>query len=216
MAGAAIDIGQVIRKAVVFNPKYATEHPVNEPALLRSVEQLFELLDERRIDYVLVGGIALLQYVEGRNTEDIDLIVAVSVLRKLPEIQLGEQSDYFAQGELGDLKIDFLLTRNRLFQYVQRHLTATREFAGRTVRCATVEGLILLKLYALPGLYRQGNFARISLYENDLATLIQSYKPDLARLFTILAKHLNATDLSGLQEIVGEIEQRIERFHKGL
>jgi hypothetical protein len=86
MIGAGIDIGQVVRRAVVFNPKYAMEHPVDERGLLRSVEQLFELLDERRIDYVLVNGIASLQYVEGRNTEDIDLIVAVSALRKLPEI----------------------------------------------------------------------------------------------------------------------------------
>ena len=35
------------------------------------------LLRERQNEYVLVGGIGLLQYVAGRNTEDIDLIMAV-------------------------------------------------------------------------------------------------------------------------------------------
>jgi hypothetical protein len=35
-----------------------------------------------------------------------------------------------------------------------------------------VEGLILLKLYALPSLYRQGNFAKVGIYENDVATLL--------------------------------------------
>lgn len=36
--------------------------------LIETVSRFFSLLRERQIDYVLVGGIALLQYVEGRNT----------------------------------------------------------------------------------------------------------------------------------------------------
>jgi hypothetical protein len=108
------------------------------------------------------------------------------------------------------------LTRNRLFQYVQRQYTTTREFAGRSVRCATVEGLLLLKLYALPSLYRQGNFAPIGLCENDVATLMHFYKPELARIFTQLDKHLSAAELGSLREIVAEIQQRIDRFNRGL
>ena len=46
-------------------------------SLFTQVEQLFNLLDLRKVDYVLVGGIALLTYVEGRNTQDIDLIMAL-------------------------------------------------------------------------------------------------------------------------------------------
>lgn len=41
-------------------------------------------------------------------------------------------------------------------------------------------GLLLLKLYALPALYRQGNVACISLCENDIA--IRYYRPDLTTL----------------------------------
>ena len=37
-------------------------------ALLQAVEQLFTLLHERLITYLLVGGIAMFQYVQGRNT----------------------------------------------------------------------------------------------------------------------------------------------------
>jgi hypothetical protein len=41
-------------------------------------------------------------------------------------------------------------------------------------------GLLLLKLYALPSLYREGNFARVGLYENDVATLLSYFaqRPD--------------------------------------
>ena len=61
---------------------------MNPDILIETVARFFALLRERQIDYVLVGGIALLQYVEGRNTEDIDLIMTVSALEHLPELQL--------------------------------------------------------------------------------------------------------------------------------
>lgn len=94
-----VSIGRVIRDAAVFNPRY---NGCTEPqTLLQSVAHLFALLQKRQIDYVLVGGVALLQYVEGRNTEDIDLILAVSSLPKLPEIQLTSQETYFARAVSG-------------------------------------------------------------------------------------------------------------------
>lgn len=208
-----VDIGEVVRNARVFNLKRAA---VNESDLLAAVDELFDLLEARQVSYVLVDGIALLRYIEGRNTEDIDLIVALAALQQLPEIGILEQSEYFAQGQLGALRIDFWLTRNRLFAYVQRTLTTVQDFAGRRVRCATVEGLLLLKLYALPSLYRQGNFARVGLYENDIATLMQTYRPDTAVLLATLRSYLNATDIAAVEEIIGEIQQRIERFERRL
>ncbi len=53
------------------------------------------------------------------------------------------------------------------------------------------------------------------MYENDIATLVYSYRPDLETLFEELASHLSDTDLVAVCEIVSEIEQRIERFGKG-
>ena len=50
--------------------------------ILPTVAELFTLFKQRKVRPVLVGGIALLQYIQGRNTEDIDLIVAVSSLKK--------------------------------------------------------------------------------------------------------------------------------------
>src|ERR687891_1873236 len=93
-----VHIGEVIRNAVVFNPANPQELLMNPDILIETVSRFFSLLRERQIDYLLVGGIALLQYVEGRNTEDIDLIMAVSDLKNLPEVEIASQDDDFARG----------------------------------------------------------------------------------------------------------------------
>jgi hypothetical protein len=210
-----VHIGKVIQNAIVFNFRNLVENTVNSDPLIQNVAQLFTVLKERKIDYVLVGGIALLQYVEGRNTEDIDLIMALASLKKVPEIEVTSQDMNFARGQFGELQIDILLTRNRLFEKVRKHYATTQPFIEQTIPCATVEGLLLLKMYALPSLYRQGNFARVSLYENDIATLIYSYRPEVEPLLEELAQYLSETDMIAVREIVSEIEQRIDRFGKG-
>jgi hypothetical protein len=210
-----IAIGAVVRNAIVFNPRYWGDSLVSTDTLLQAVERLFALLYVRRIDYVLVGGIALLQYVEGRNTEDIDLIISLPSLSRLPEISLESQDANFARGRFEGLQIDFLLTRNRLFDAVHKRFATSLRFVEREIPCATVEGLLLLKLYALPSLYRQGNFARVGLYESDIALLIQAYRPVMMPLFGELEKHLLESDLESVRQIVAEIEQRIARFDAG-
>jgi hypothetical protein len=209
-----VHIGEVVRNAVLFDFKNLREERLSAESLVQTVDTLFRLLDERQTDYLLVGGIAMLQYVEGRNTEDIDLIMALSSLEKLPEIQLETQDADFARGTFRGLQVDLLLTRNPLFEDVRRRYAARRPFVEREIPCATVEGLILLKLYALPSLYRQGNFARVGLYENDIATLLHDYGTDPEPLLTELAAHLSATDMAELVGIVTEIRRRIERFRK--
>jgi len=210
-----LHIGNVIRHALMFNFTKYQEATMHTDALLQAVAQLFTLLHERRIAYLLVGGIAMLHYVQGRNTEDIDLIISVSSLQKLPEIALISQEANFARGTFETLQIDFLLTRNPFFAMVQRRYATVHAFRERDIPCATVEGLLLLKLYALPSLYRQGNFVRVGLYENDIATLIHAYQPDLDALFAVLAQHLSASDMVALRDIVAEIQQRIARFQHG-
>ena len=158
----------------------------------------------------------MLQYIEGRNTENIGLIIALSALRKLPEIRITSQDSNFARGNFDHLQIDFLLTNNPLFDKVRQQYATDQPFAERTIHCATVEGLLLLKLYALPSLYRQGDFARVGLYENDVATWIYSYKTAMGSVFTELEAHLSATDLAPVRDIIVEIEQRIARFQQGM
>ena len=107
-----------------------------------------------------------------------------------------------------------LQTSNPLFDEVRKHYTTSRRFVEQEIPCATVEGLILLKLYALPSLYRQGNFTRVGLYENDIATLMHFHKPPIESLLNTLADYLSASDLKQVREIVAEIQQRISRFEQ--
>ena len=67
-----VHIGTVIRNARVFNFKKSTVETMDTEALLESVVRLFTVWHTRQIDYLLVGGVAMLQYVQGRNTEDGD------------------------------------------------------------------------------------------------------------------------------------------------
>jgi hypothetical protein len=95
---------------------------------------------------------------------------------------------------------------------VRNHHTTSKRFVEQEIVCVTVEGLILLKLYALPSLYRQGNFTRVGLYENDVATLIHIHKPPLPSILSELTKYLDASNLKQVKQIVDEIQQRLKRF----
>jgi hypothetical protein len=210
-----LDIGKIIQNAVVFDFKNLSVNPMNIDSLPQTVNQLFTLLEQREISYVLVGGVALLTYVEGRNTQDIDLILAVSALAKLPEIKISSQDMYFARGDYEGLQIDMLLTKNPLFDKVSQKYASAQRFQEQEIMTATVAGLILLKLYALPSLYRQGSFSRVGIYENDIATLLHDYPVDMSALEKELSRHLNESDMSEVKNIVAEIQRRIARYQKG-
>lgn len=79
----------------------------------------------------------------------------------------------------------------------------------REIVCATVEGLLLLKLFALPPLYRQGKFSRVEDYEHDIAVLLREHRPDVEAIDAELAGHLSASDLAEVRAIVAGIEKRI-------
>jgi hypothetical protein len=210
-----VHIGEVVRNAVLFNPENSRERAVNSDMLINTVARFFSLLRERGIEHVLVGGIALLQYVEGRNTEDIDLIMTLSSLELIPELTVQSRDEDFARGNFDDLRVDVLLTSNPLFDEVRQRYTTMQRFVEQDIPCATVEGLILLKLNALPSLYRQGDFTRVGLYENDIATLIHAYEPPLDGLFAQLAAHLSDSGLTQVKGIVVEVQRRIRRFSEG-
>lgn len=178
------------------------------------VVELFMLLRERAIPYLLVGGIAMLRYVEGRNTEDIDLLMSLPSLQQLPEITIEERDEYFVRGRFRTVRVDVLLTANALFAEAQQSFGTVHCFAELEVPTATPEGLVLLKLYALPSLYRQGLFDRVSVYEADIASLLQRHRPAVAPLLQRLEAHLEPGDMHELRVIVRDIEARIARFEQ--
>lgn len=218
-------IAEIVRHAVLLGPDAWTGgsplgekgNPSARPNLLptdRDMVELFTLLGERGIAYLLVGGIAMLRYVEGRNTEDVDLLMSLPSVKQLPEITIEEQSDFFIRGRFRSVRVDVLLTTNAVFAEVQQSFGTRHRFAELEVPTATPAGLILLKLYALPSLYRQGLFDRISVYEGDIASLIQRHQRDVTPLLQRLQPHLEPGDLAELHKIIHDIQARIARFEQ--
>ena len=215
-----VNIREVIAHGLVFDLKNAEAlQTMDWHNLLAAIPRLFELLEQGEIEYVLVGGIAMLMYVPGRNTQDIDIIVSMGDMHRLPELRIEDQQGDVVRGRLGDLQIDLWLTDNQLFDLVRREHTVRQRFAEREIPCASVEGLVLLKLYALPSLYRQGQFDRVELYEHDVAMLMRSAEPKLPPILERLAHYLSESDLLEVRDIVHEIELRLarapHRFHSG-
>ena len=68
--------------------------------------------------------------------------------------------------------------------------------------------MLLLKLYALPSLYRQGNLVRAALYEADIFGLQQGATIDDEQLLATLSDHLAAHDIDELRRIVREQRER--------
>ncbi len=181
-------------------------------SLPRSLSRFFSMLDKKEIRHLLVGGMALLQYVKARSTGDIDLIISEYSLEKLSEVEIIERKDDLVFGRYCEFEVNFFLTRNPFFDKILEQCAADQRFAEKVISCATVKGLLLLKLYALPSCYRESSFIRAGIYENDIAMLIYYYKPQISALFEELSPYMEEADVAGLREIVADIEKRIERF----
>ncbi len=190
---------------------------MNEAALLDQTRRLLEALEHDAIPHVLVGGLALLQYVDGRNTRDIDLILAVEDLPRLPGFVLRERNEWFGTGDCDPLRIDLRFTANSLFTEVAKRHSSFRQFLGTSLRCATPEGIILLKLFALPSLYRQGQIERADLYETDILQLLRLDPVTDESLLDRLRPHLSGSDLKALDEVLRDLRSRlgnVRRFER--
>jgi hypothetical protein len=186
----------------------------SESMLTSDLHALFSLLRERQVPYLLVGGVAMLRYIEGRNTDDIDIIVALEDAARVPEIIIEERSGDAAKARFRSVRVDLLFTRNNVFRLVMERYGTTHQFAEIAVPCATVEGLVLLKLYALPSLYQQGNMQRAALYETDILMLCQRHAPDTGRLVETLRPHLGRGEFEEVERILGEIAVRLQRMRR--
>lgn len=96
-------------------------------------------------------------------------------------------------------------SEERVFDFLRR---------PRTIRCATPAGLMLLKLYALPSLYRQGQLQRANLYEGDIGQLLAAFPElDTETLLGLLHHHgMLEGDVIELRRVVMEQRPRPDRF----
>ncbi|ABQ90153.1 hypothetical protein RoseRS_1763 [Roseiflexus sp. RS-1] len=106
------------------------------------------------------------------------------------------------------------MTSNPLFSHVKKRHVVRQDFFERSIPSATVRGLILLKLYALPSLYRQGDFVRVGLYENDVATLMFYHAPNMSEILAELTPFVSPQDMSAIQDIISDLKQRIARLRR--
>jgi hypothetical protein len=207
-----LPIPRILAEARLGDLKALAEEPFDYASLPAAVDALFDLLEKRGTPYLLVGGLAVLYYVGGRNTRDIDLLMPARSLARLPEIDVTERNADFARGTFRGVVVDVLFTRNRLFEMVRKRCATSLRYGSRTIPCATPEGLLLMKLFALPSLYRQGRLDRVRVYRADIGALLDRYEPDLEPLFALLAPHVLATDLREITDIVQEIRSETRHF----
>lgn len=180
------------------------------PAL---VSELLTLLVRHEIPFVVVGGIALLQHVPGRNTEDIDLIISAPRLAEIEEFSVAERTELFAYGKFRDeLRVDVLFAEHPVFDLVATQFSAPMQYQIGSLRTATIEGLILLKLFALPSLYRNFDHDRIAIYEADIMQLLARSRRDDNFFLELLAPHILETDRRELARILGDVRTRLARI----
>lgn len=131
-----------------------------------------------------------------------------------PELVLTDQNRDFGRGTFENLRVDLLFTENPLFDLVHERYATALKFQEVEVRIATVEGLLLLKLYALPSLYRQGDAQRIALYEGDITMLCQRYRPRVEPLLETVGKFVDPGAMQELRSIMTDIQGRIDRMDR--
>ena len=202
-------VDEIVQAGCVFD---LTKTMVSD-SLRGSVVALFEELGARAVDAVLVGGVALMHYAAARNTQDVDLVIDPADLARM-DWTVVERDDDFARVTFRGVRVDLLLTSNPVFATVHRAMRTEVEITGGLrVPCATREGLLLLKLYALPSLYRQGKLDRAALYETDVLMLHRGADVDFEPLFAELSAHLGPTEVAELRGIVEEQRGR-RRFER--
>jgi hypothetical protein len=213
MAISPLPIHAILSYGMLANPKNWHFPMTSQPDFLSAINQLFSQLAETQTPYTLVGGIAMLVYVQGRNTQDIDFI-----MNRLDADRIGllvsEENQDFARASYQGTQVDLLLTHNPLFKLVQDSYSQMIDLDRKSIQIATPEGLAILKLYALPSLYRQGQFDRAAIYETDILQLTLNHSIDLNQSLKIVAPHLIASDQTEISSIISDIHQRLQRMQQ--
>ena len=202
-----------------------TLHPVSNTGISAMINtaqlvSFIELLESKNIEYALVGGAALLTMDDcQRPTDDFDFIIAKVDIEQVSELTV-ESSDrnfgrYLYQGtRIYDqgTRIYALYRENPIFEYVMKNCLDGAVIEGKEIVRATPEGIVLLKLYALPSLYQQGQPRRAATYENDiLGLLMQPVEISFERVLKVLASELLSSQVDELRSILEDCQRRAQR-----
>ena len=209
---AVASIAEIVRDANDFDTRrwLKNQMPMMNTALLPDDAKSFlRLLEREQIDYCLVGGIALLAYVEERNTKDIDVIIGVGDLELVrPFLTVLDEDKFFLNAKFNELRVDFLKTTRDVFAVVKRDFANPKTFDEGVFPTATPEGIIILKFDALYDLYRRADFNKAARYEWDIRALAQNYQIDWERIWATLAAFFGASEIAEFQKIADELRRQ--------
>ncbi len=147
-----------------------------------------------------------------RPTNDFDFIISKRDIDQLPEL-IKESSDRnFGRYSYEGTRIDALYRGNPIFEYVMSHCLDSALIDGKNIVRASPEDIILLKLYALPSLYQQGQQRKAMTYENDISGLLmQPENINFDGLLKVLSGELLASQINKLRNIVEDCQRRANR-----
>jgi predicted nucleotidyltransferase len=136
--------------------------PHTEPTLQQAFSALISVLNERRVRYAIIGGVAILQHTRVRATEDIDALLSLPHLT-MPGLfeALGDRGfdvdvvtnvrEFRDHGltciRYGDILVDLLQPILPVYAHVLDH-AVDADVLGQTTRIGSAEGLIVMKVIA--------------------------------------------------------------------
>lgn len=196
-------------------PMIDTLHPASNTGIAAMVNTVqlvtfITLLESKGIEYALVGGAALMIMDDcKRPTDDIAFIVSRRDIEQLQELTQQSSDRNFGRYLYQGTQIDALYRDNPIFEYVMGNCLDSAVIEGKKIVRASPAGIILLKLYALPSLYQQGQQRRAMIYENDIsALLIQGIAVDFDAILKVLAGELLPSQIKELSNILEDCQRR--------
>lgn len=138
--------------------------PGNQPPsdLLRALERLVGVLNERKTNYALIGGLGVAVRGPARATRDIDMVLSVPQI-ELPGLleSLADQGfrldlydairtwneEHVLEFASGGVPVDWIKAVLPAFQHILQR-ARWEDVGGTEIRVADAEGLLLLKLIA--------------------------------------------------------------------
>lgn len=202
-------ICQSIYDANAFNiQNWRDGFPIDYDMLPELVTKFLNLLEEKQVDFAIVGGIAYLAYIQDRNTKDLDILISVKELDKIIDhVEVINKDANFTNAVFKGMRVDFLKTSNSIFEYVKDHETTEYDFEEGLYPVATINGLILMRFDAIIDLYQKGNFTKLVFYERDLQILTMNYEIDWEHIWKVSEKLFTNGQITEFKEMVNEWKQ---------
>lgn len=199
-------ICQSIYDANAFNiQNWKNGFSIDYDMLPELVIKFLKLLEEKEVDFAIVGGIAYLAYIQDRNTKDLDILLSVKELEKIIDyVEVINKDENFTNAVFEGMRVDFLKTSNAIFEYVKNHETTEYNFEEGLYPVATVNGLILMRFDAIIDLYQKRQFNKIIRYESDLNFLTINFEIDWKHIWEVSKKFFTDGQIKEFQKMVAE------------